>query len=71
MRRERIKARERHLRAELGDTDRLFARVRSFECVVIEVKGPADHLSDKQVLWLQVLGAVGVEAMVVRVKEGL
>jgi hypothetical protein len=41
------------------------------ECMLAEVKGPSDALSSKQRMWLQLLRYAGVEAHVVRVKEGL
>lgn len=40
-----------------------------FECRILEVKGPTDHLSDKQVIWLCVLASARVNSFVARVCE--
>jgi len=41
----------------------------SFESLLVEVKGPNDHLSEKQCVWLSVFAKHGVNALVCRVTE--
>ena len=41
------------------------------ECMVVEVKGPTDRLSDRQRVWCQALAAHGVAVKVCRVHEGV
>jgi hypothetical protein len=43
----------------------------SFESLLVEVKGPNDHLSEKQMVWLSVFRKHGVNALVCRVTEKL
>jgi hypothetical protein len=38
--------------------------------MLVEVKGPADRLSDRQRVWCQALVAHGVSVKVCRVQEG-
>lgn len=45
------------------------ANVR-LECMMVEVKGPSDRLSDRQRVWCQALAAHGVAVRVCRVDEG-
>lgn len=66
-RRAEIQAREQRMRAELSPECLL--RAHTFECMSVEVKGPNDHLADKQELWLRALCGVGLESIVVKVKE--
>ena len=40
-----------------------------YECILVEVKGPTDHLSEKQIVWLNVFRQNNVAALVVRVRE--
>ena len=40
-----------------------------YECMLVEVKGPTDHLADHQLMWLRVLHRYGVTAIVGHVKE--
>ena len=40
-----------------------------YECMMVEVKGPTDHLADHQLMWLNVLHRYGVTAIVGHVKE--
>ncbi|KAJ4462021.1 hypothetical protein PAPYR_1183 [Paratrimastix pyriformis] len=39
------------------------------ECLFVEVKGPRDHLSDRQVVWLNMLISAGIQAHVCRVSD--
>ena len=41
-----------------------------FECLLVEVKGPTDRLSDKQRVWCQAFSSYGVGVKVCRVDEG-
>ena len=41
------------------------------ECRLIEVKGPSDHLSQKQLLWLQIFQVFDIPSFVGRVKGNL
>ena len=41
----------------------------SFEALLVEVKGPNDHLSEKQIVWLNIFKRHGVPAIVCKVKE--
>ena len=41
-----------------------------FECKIVEVKGPRDHLSEKQICWIQYLQkSGGLDVLVARIKE--
>ena len=40
-----------------------------YECVLVEVKGPTDSLSPKQLLWLQILAYYKVAACICNVQE--
>lgn len=42
----------------------------TFECMLVEVKGPTDKLADKQLKWLQALTHFDIPAVVCRVREG-
>lgn len=47
-----------------------------FECIFVEVKGPTDHLADRQAVWLHTLcqsgnsGGGGAKALVCQIREG-
>jgi len=41
----------------------------SFKCQMVEVKGPNDHLMERQRLWLEILVSSGIDARVCRVVE--
>jgi hypothetical protein len=41
-----------------------------YSCVLVEVKGPTDRLSDEQQRWIHVCNSIGIESVVCRVKEG-
>lgn len=42
-----------------------------YECLLVEVKGPTDRLSDTQQRWIQILNSNKISAIVCRVKEGV
>ena len=37
-------------------------------CQIVEVKGPNDRLSKKQILWIDYLSKLGIKAVVCRVE---
>ena len=41
----------------------------SLEALLVEVKGPNDHLSEKQIVWLNIFKQYGVPAVVCKVRE--
>lgn len=43
----------------------------TYECLLVEVKGPSDKLSARQTKWMRALASAGIHAVVCRVKEGL
>lgn len=48
----------------------------TFECMFIEVKGPTDHLADRQAVWIHALDRAGLgyaggpRALVCQIREG-
>ena len=57
---ERLVKRHRHTRS--GFPDLTLWDPAKKECLVVEVKGPNDRLSDKQVLWIDYLNRLGIKA---------
>ena len=58
----------RHTRS--GFPDLTMWDVHGSRVIFIEVKGPNDRLSNKQILWLDYLNAIGIEAKVCHVEDG-
>ena len=57
----------RHTRS--GFPDLTMWSTQSGRVTFVEVKGPNDRLSNKQILWLDYLTAIGIEALVCHVEE--
>ena len=64
----RLMMNHRHTRS--GFPDLTLWDVHGGRVLFVEVKGPNDRLSNKQILWLDYLNAIGIEALVCHVEEG-
>ena len=64
----RLMMNHRHTRS--GFPDLTLWDVRGKRLLFVEVKGPNDRLSNKQILWIDYLNAIGIEAIVCHVEDG-